>query len=104
MLRAIRAVAHGESLLGPTVAQKVLRQFASLPGRRTTIADALTPREQEVLRLIAEARSNREIARELTISVKTVKNHISNIFSKLHVYDRSQAMLYAIRQGLVKID
>jgi DNA-binding NarL/FixJ family response regulator len=57
-----------------------------------------------VLTLIAEARSNREIARELSISEKTVKNHINNIFSKLHVYDRTQAMLYAIRQGFVKIE
>lgn len=104
MLRAIRAVAHGESLLGPTVAQKVLRQFAALPGKRVPLVDDLTPREQEVLRLIAEARSNKEIARELSISEKTVKNHINNIFSKLHVYDRTQAMLYAIRQGFVKIE
>jgi len=104
MLRAIRAVAHGESLLGPTIAQKVLRQFAALPGRQAPLADELTPRELEVLTLIAEGRSNKEIARELSISEKTVKNHINNIFSKLHVYDRTQAMLYAIRKGLVRIE
>ena len=103
MLRAIRAVAHGESLLGPTIAQKVLRQFAALPGKQAPLVDELTPRELEVLTLIAEGRCNKEIARELCISEKTVKNHINNIFSKLHLYDRTQAMLYAIRKGLVKI-
>jgi two-component system NarL family response regulator len=103
MLRAIRAVAHGESLLGSTVAQKVMRQFSALPGKQAPLVDDLTPREIEVLKLIAEGRSNSEIAKELVISEKTVKNHINNIFSKLHVYDRSQAMLYAIRKGLVKV-
>jgi len=103
MLRAIRAVAHGESLLGPGIAQKVLRQFAALPGRQTPLVDDLTPREREVLTLIAQGRSNKEIALDLSITEKTVKNHINNIFSKLHVYDRTQAMLYAIRKGLVKV-
>jgi DNA-binding NarL/FixJ family response regulator len=103
MLRAIRAVAHGESLLGPTIAQKVTRQFAALPGKQTPLFNDLTPRELEVLKLIAEGLSNKEIAQELTISEKTVKNHINNIFSKLHVNDRSQAVLYAIREGLVKV-
>ena len=103
MLRAIRAVAHGESLLGSTIAQKVMRQFSALPDKQTALVDDLTPRELEVLTLIAEGLPNKQIAQELTISEKTVKNHINNIFSKLHVYDRSQAMLYAIRQGLVKV-
>jgi DNA-binding NarL/FixJ family response regulator len=103
MLRAIRAVAHGESLLGPTIAQKVIRQFSALPGNQTPLVDNLTPREIEVLKLIADGLSNKEIAEALVLSEKTVKNHINNIFSKLHVFDRSQAMLYAIRKGLVKI-
>ena len=103
MLRAIRAVAHGESLLGSTIAQKVLRQFSALPGKPTPLADDLTPREMEVLKLIAAGLSNKDIAEGLVLSEKTVKNHINNIFSKLHVYDRSQAMLYAIRHGLVKV-
>ena len=104
MLRAIRAVAHGESLLGPTIAQKTLRQFSALPGKQAPLVDELTPRELEVLTLIAEGLCNKDIARELSISEKTVKNHINNIFSKLHLYDRTQAMLYAIRKGLVKIE
>ena len=104
MLRAIRAVAHGESLLGPTIAQKALRQFSALPGKQAPLVDELTPRELEVLTLIAEGLCNKDIARELSISEKTVKNHINNIFSKLHLYDRTQAMLYAIRKGLVKVE
>jgi len=108
MLRAIRAVAHGESLLSPTVAQKVLHQFAALPGEvpagRAPLCDDLTEREREVLTLIGQGHSNKEIARELCISEKTVKNHTANIFSKLHVNDRTQAVLYAIRQGLVKVE
>jgi DNA-binding NarL/FixJ family response regulator len=106
MLRAVRAVAQGESLLSPAVASKVLRQFAALPGEepaaRSSYCDDLTEREREVLGLIGQGHSNREIAALLCISEKTVKNHIANIFSKLHVYDRTQAVLYAIRKGLVK--
>jgi DNA-binding NarL/FixJ family response regulator len=102
MLRGIRAVGHGESLLGPSIAEKVMRHFAALPDKQTPLIDDLTPRELEVLELIAKGWSNKAIADALTLSEKTVKNHINNIFSKLHVCDRSQAMLYAFRQGLVK--
>jgi DNA-binding NarL/FixJ family response regulator len=108
MLRAIRAVAHGESLLSPAVAQKVLRQFAALPGEepagRDPLCDELTERELQVLTCIGQGQSNKEIAAQLGLSEKTVKNHIANIFSKLHVCDRTQAVLYAIRKGLVKVD
>jgi DNA-binding NarL/FixJ family response regulator len=106
MLRAIRAVAHGECLLSSSVATKVMRQFAALPGEEPgTIAlcDDLTEREIEVLTLVGQGLSNKEIAGQLVISEKTVKNHISNIFSKLHVCDRTQAALYAIRKGLVEV-
>jgi len=103
MLRAIRAVAHGESLLGSVVAQKVMRQFSALPEQQAPLFDDLTPREVEVLKLIAEGLNNKGIAEELVISEKTVKNHINNIFSKLHINDRSQAILYAIRTGLAKV-
>jgi NarL family two-component system response regulator LiaR len=80
-----------------------MRQFSALPGKQTPLMDELTPREMEVLKLIADGLSNKDIAEVLVLSEKTVKNHINNIFSKLHVYDRSQAILYAIRRGLVKI-
>jgi two-component system NarL family response regulator len=104
MLRAIRAVAGGESLLGPTVALKVMRQFSALDKGRSQLSGELTAREMEVLQAIAGGLSNKEIAGKLAISEKTVKNHINNIFSKLHLFDRTQAMLFAIRKGLVKIE
>jgi DNA-binding NarL/FixJ family response regulator len=103
MLRAIRAVAKGESLLGPTIALKVMRQFSGMEKANEFVVDKLTPREVEVLKQIAEGLSNREIGLRLSISEKTVKNHINNILSKLHLYDRTQATLYAIRTGIVKV-
>ena len=103
MLRAIRAVAKGESLLGPTIALKVMRQFSGMEKANEVVVDKLTPREVEVLKQIAEGLSNREIGLRLSISEKTVKNHINNILSKLHLYDRTQATLYAIRSGIVKV-
>jgi DNA-binding NarL/FixJ family response regulator len=104
MLRAIRAVDKGESLLGPRIAQRMIRQFAAVDSAKTALGDDLTQREVEVLKLIAEGIGNKEIAARLSISDKTVKNHINNILSKLHLYDRTQATLYAIRSGLVKIE
>lgn len=103
MLRAIRAVANGESLLGPTIALKVMRQFAGIEKASINVLGELTPREIEVLKQIAEGISNKEIAQRLSISDKTVKNHINNILSKLHLYDRTQATLYAIRTGIAKV-
>jgi two-component system, NarL family, response regulator LiaR len=103
MVRAIRAVAGGESLLGARVALKVMRQFAAMDRTAQWAVDGLTPREIDVLKAIAEGLSNREIAGRLSISEKTVKNHINNILSKLHLYDRTQATLYAIRTGIVKV-
>jgi DNA-binding NarL/FixJ family response regulator len=103
MLRAIRAVANGESLLGPTIALKVMRQFAGVEKASVNVLGELTPREVEVLKQIAEGISNKEIAQRLFISEKTVKNHINNILSKLHLYDRTQATLYAIRSGIAKV-
>lgn len=112
LLRAIRAVAQGEVLLGAPIAQRVLEQFAQTvpapgvpsPGQPSTpsLFDELTPREMEVLRLIAQGLRNREIAERLVISEKTVGNHISNIFDKLQVNDRSQAIVRALRSGLVE--
>ncbi len=103
MLRAIRTVTHGESLLGPSIALKVMHHLSSFEKAPESLVDKLTPREIDVLKLIAEGISNKEIAIRLTISEKTVKNHINNILSKLHLYDRTQATLYAIRSGIVKI-
>jgi DNA-binding NarL/FixJ family response regulator len=104
MLRAIRAVANGETLLDSSIAEKVLRLFQEPPFRDYSSASLsmseLTSREREILSLIAQGLSNREISRCLSISEKTVKNHITNIFLKLHVLDRTQAAIAAIRGGL----
>jgi DNA-binding NarL/FixJ family response regulator len=115
LLEAIRAVARGEALLGPSVARRVLEQFAQVsphtsesPRPTPSVApgsfDGLTPRELEVLRLITEGLRNREIASRLVISEKTVGNHVSNIFAKLQVHDRSQAILRALHSGLLQRD
>ncbi len=112
LLRAIRAVAQGEMLLGAPVALRVIEQFSQLPPPPVearselplspSLFDDLTAREQEVLGLIAKGLRNREIAERLVISEKTVGNHISNIFAKLQVNDRSQAIVRALQGGLVQ--
>lgn len=98
--RAIRSVARGEFLLHPEIAGKVLAELSSL-GQEPPPQTSLTPREMEVLHLVAQGQTNHEIARNLCISIKTVKAHIGNILSKLHMADRTQAAVYAVRQGLV---
>ena len=101
MLRAIRAVARGEALFGPVIAARLQGFFAD--SKRQATADAfpqLTEREREVLELIAQGQNNAAIGRELTISIKTVRNHVSNIFSKLQVADRAQAIIRAREAGL----
>ncbi len=109
LLRAIRAVARGEALLGAAVARRVLEQFSApafielSPKPPSPLFDELTPREAEVLRLIAEGLKNREISKRLVISEKTVGNHVSNIFRKLQVNDRSQAIVRALRGGLASL-
>ncbi len=101
MLRAIRAVSSGEAIFSPSIAARMMSFFAT---SRTVISEQafpdLTDREREVLNLIARGESNADIARALTISVKTVRNHVSNIFSKLQVADRAQAAIRAREAGL----
>ncbi len=100
MLRAIRAVARGEALFGPAIAARLMSFFnSSNPPAVATFPD-LTERELEVLQLLAKGLSNQEIADRLVISVKTVRNHVSNIFSKLQVVDRVQAVIRARNAGL----
>ena len=99
---AIRAVRRGEALLHPAVAAKVMQELATAD---VPAAGAdLTERELEVLRLLARGLANKAIARELVVSEKTVKTHASNILAKLHLADRTQAALYAVRQKLVELD
>jgi NarL family two-component system response regulator LiaR len=99
LIAAIRAVARGEALLAPTVAARLMREL-SRPSEDEA-SNILTSRELDVLRLIASGRSNKEIAMDLVLSEKTVKTHVSNILAKLHLADRTQAALYAVRQRLV---
>lgn len=100
MLRAIRAVAQGEALFGPSIAQRLIAFFSSSPGVVPPLFPELTDREREVLALIAQGQSNAQIADRLYLSPKTVRNHISNIFSKLQVADRAQAIVRAREGGL----
>jgi len=101
MLRVIRAVGRGEALFGSAVAQRLMEFFAApRPEARLPVFPELTDREREVLTLIAQGYNNTEIARKLSISPKTVRNHASNIFSKLQVVDRAQAIIRAREAGL----
>jgi NarL family two-component system response regulator LiaR len=101
LAEAIRTVHRGEALLHPTVAARLMQEVVASEDRRGP-GGALTDRELEVLRLIARGMSNKEIARELTVAEKTVKTHVSNILAKLHLADRTQAALYAVRRGLAE--
>jgi len=101
MLRAIRAVYNGEALFGPAIATRLMNFFAaSQTGAPPPLFPELTPREHEVLDLIAQGLNNRVIARRLSISEKTVRNHVSNIFNKLQVADRAQAIIRAREAGM----
>ncbi len=100
LVEAIRAVYRGEPSLHPAAARKVLQEI-SAPPRQPPATQLLTPRELEVLRCIAQGVENSEIAASLRISEATVRTHVSNILGKLHVPSRTQAALYAIKQGLV---
>jgi DNA-binding NarL/FixJ family response regulator len=102
LLAGIRAAANGESLISPAIAGKVLQRLraaGSSPPEDSTLAE-LTDREMQVLRLIANGEDNAQIAAELHISPKTVKNHISNILMKLQIENRIQAAVLAVRSGL----
>jgi DNA-binding NarL/FixJ family response regulator len=104
LLRGIQAAAVGESLISPHIAAKVLQRVRATttePGAATTIRSELSERELDVLKLIANGKDNADIAGELHISPKTVKNHISNILMKLQIENRIQAAVYAVRSGIV---
>ena len=103
LVQAIRQVHRGESSLHPTIARKVLQEL-SRPPQRPPTPDPLTEREVEVLRLVAQGRSNQDIARLLVVSEATVRTHVSSILSKLHLASRTQAALYALREGLASLD
>jgi len=100
VLRAIRAVANGEAIFGPGIARRVMGLFSAERPRAPQAFPELTDREREILGLIANGRGNAEISEELFLSLKTVQNHVSNIFRKLRVADRAQAAIRAREAGL----
>ena len=102
IVRAVAAVADGEAIFGPSVAARIIEFFAAdrPPATPAVVFGELTAREHEVLALIAAGRSNSDVAAALVLSPKTVRNHVSNIFTKLHVADRSAAIVRAREAGL----
>jgi len=101
ILRAIRAVNSGEAIFGPAIAHRLMHYFTTqLPLAPPTPFPELTDREREILTMIAQGWNNSEIAGRLVVSLKTVRNHVSNIFSKLEVADRTQAIMRARKAGL----
>ncbi len=103
LLKAIREVYRGQSSLHPTIARKLVREM-SQPSNLPPAEDPLTPREMDVLKLVAKGLGNQEISEELVISVQTVRTHVSNILGKLHVANRTQAALFALREGIADLD
>lgn len=100
IVRAIRAVARGEAIFGPAIARRLMTYFASAPPAGGAAFPELTDRERELLELIARGLNNQAIADRLVLSPKTVRNHVSNIFSKLQVRDRAEAIVRAREAGL----
>ena len=100
VVEAIRAASRGEARLHPRVAQRLMQEVS---GTRVS-AETLTSRELDVLKQIAKGHDNKTIASKLFVSEKTVKTHVSNILSKLHLDDRTQVAIYALKQGIVPLD
>ena len=100
LLTAVRAAAKGQSMLDPSIAGSVLQEVV----RETAVAPNLTERETAVLRWLAHGKTNREIAAELVVSEETIKTHVGNILSKLQMTQRTQAVIAALKQGLISLD
>jgi NarL family two-component system response regulator LiaR len=103
LVQAIRLVYRSEPSLDPSIARKVLAELSSPPKKPLT-PDPLTVRELEILRLVAQGMSNKEIAGTLVIAEETVHAHVSNILNKLHLASRTQAALYALKEGIASVD
>jgi NarL family two-component system response regulator LiaR len=104
LLTAIGDVYRGESSLHPVIARKLIRELNQPPVELPPTEEPLTRREMEVLRLVARGLSNLEIATQLSVTEGTVRLHVSNILSKLHLANRTQATLYALQEGLASLD
>jgi len=103
LVQAIRQVHHGEPFLEPGIARKVLAEISSPPQKPLT-PEPLTARELEILRLVAQGKSNKEIAAQLVIAEETVHSHVSSILGKLHLASRTQAALYALKEGIASLE
>ncbi len=103
LLQAIQRIHHGEPSLHPVIARKVLAEMQH-PSKRSQTLDPLTNREIQVLRLVAKGLTNREIAEQLVVTEATVRSHVSNTLSKLHLANRVQATLYALQEGLTSLE
>lgn len=104
LLQAVRHVARGEASLHPAIARRLIRELNQPPADRPPAPDPLTEREVEILCMVAQGLSNDDIAKHFVISERTVRTHVSNILEKLHLANRTQAALYALRQGLAKLN
>jgi NarL family two-component system response regulator LiaR len=106
LVDAVRAVHAGESVLHPSIARKVLNRFARVSGapREKEPAEVLSERELDVLKLVTKGLSNKDIAEELCLSIRTVQGHLGNIFNKLQVSSRTEAVVHALKEGWVSID
>jgi len=100
---AIRCVHAGNTITSPDIAKKMITTFEGIRSN-IELTPSLTEREREVIKALAQGKSNKEIASALDISEKTVRNHASNIYKKLHIFDRTQAVIYAVRRGLVDLE
>ena len=103
LLAAIRTIFHGKPSLHPVIAEKLMHEYAA-QSDETPFQEALTEREIHVLKMVAKGLENQEIAKMLGVSVRTISTHISNILDKLNLANRTQAALYALRQGLVNLN
>jgi len=102
IVSSILAVMSGERVMASAVANRVLNMLTGTTTPKE-FYDGLTAREIEILKLLAIGQANKQVARRLQISEKTVRNHVSNMYAKLQIYDRSQAVLYAVRKGLIEL-
>jgi NarL family two-component system response regulator LiaR len=106
LMQAIRDVHRGEPTMDPAIAQKLMRELqrSNRPPEQPLTEEPLTEREVEVLKWVAQGLSNQEIADQLVVSERTVRSHVSNVLDKLHLANRTQAALYALRGGLARLD